>query len=94
VSVNTSILNRFFTQRVIGDLVASGTNEVDEAVVRRYINDPESKNHGEIQLSKGFSDFLPIREGKFRQHAENNIIEALYRQVGKLSLQFEWLKKM
>jgi hypothetical protein len=45
---NTSILNRFFTQRVIRDLIASGTNEVYETVVRRYINDPKSKSHGEI----------------------------------------------
>jgi hypothetical protein len=33
---------------VIGDLIASGTNDVYEAVVRRYVNDPESKSHGEI----------------------------------------------
>jgi hypothetical protein len=45
---NTAILNRFFTKRVIRDLILTGTNEVYRTVVRRYIDDPEGKSHGEI----------------------------------------------
>jgi len=45
---NSTLLNRFFTRGVIGELVQNGTNDIYNAVVRRYINDPESKSHGEI----------------------------------------------
>ena len=48
MSNNTTILNRFFTRNVISELIHTGPNEVYKAVVRRYVNDPESKSHGEI----------------------------------------------
>ena len=45
---NSAILNRFFTRNVISELIRTGPNEIYRAVVRRYVDDPESKNHGEI----------------------------------------------
>jgi hypothetical protein len=39
---------QIFTRKVIGGLLNNGANEVFDTVVRRYINDPESKTHGEI----------------------------------------------
>ncbi|MDL2274119.1 sce7726 family protein [Oscillospiraceae bacterium OttesenSCG-928-G22] len=41
-------INRVFTRGVIGDLMQQGSNEVFDCVVRRYIDDPESKTHGQL----------------------------------------------
>lgn len=41
-------INRIFTRKVLCDLLANGTNDVFDHVVERYINDPESKTHGQI----------------------------------------------
>jgi hypothetical protein len=45
---NNTIYNRFFTRNVISDLIRLGSNDVYNAVVRKLINDPESKNNSEI----------------------------------------------
>jgi hypothetical protein len=41
-------INRVFTFGVVRGLLQTGSNEIFKAVVQRYINDPESKTHGEI----------------------------------------------
>lgn len=45
---NSRAINRVFTRGVIGDLIQRGSNEVFDCVVRRYINDPESKTNGQL----------------------------------------------
>ena len=45
---NSRAINRVFTRGVINDLIQKGSNEVFDYVVRRYVNDPESKTHGQI----------------------------------------------
>lgn len=42
------VINRVFTKKVITDLVMNGQNDIYATVVRRYINEPENKQHGEI----------------------------------------------
>lgn len=41
-------INRVFTRNVICDLLQEKQNDVFDYVVKRYINDPESKKHGEL----------------------------------------------
>lgn len=41
-------INRVFTRKVICDLLQGKQNDVFDYVVKRYINDPESKKHGEL----------------------------------------------
>lgn len=41
-------INRIFTRKVLNDLLVSGTSDVLDYVVKRYINDPQSKTHGQI----------------------------------------------
>lgn len=43
-----SVLNRLFTQYVFDDLMQNHENKVYGAVVKRYVNDAEAKNNGEI----------------------------------------------
>ena len=43
---NNIILNRFFTQNVIFDLMRHSENNTYGAVVRRYVNDAHDKNNG------------------------------------------------
>ncbi|MDR1298532.1 MAG: sce7726 family protein [Deltaproteobacteria bacterium] len=45
---NSRAINRVFTRGVISDLLQSGSNDVFDCVVRRYVNDSESKTHGEL----------------------------------------------
>ena len=45
---NSRTINRVFTRGVISDLIERGSSEVFDSVVRRYVNDPESKTHGQI----------------------------------------------
>jgi hypothetical protein len=45
---NSRAINRVFTRGVIGDLIQSGSNEVFDYIVQRYVNNPEHKTHGEI----------------------------------------------
>jgi hypothetical protein len=45
---NSRAINRVFTRGVIGGLISEGHNDVFDYVVQRYINDPESKTHGQI----------------------------------------------
>jgi hypothetical protein len=48
VADNSRAINRVFTRSVLGDLLQTGTNEVYDYVVSRYINDPENKTYGQI----------------------------------------------
>jgi hypothetical protein len=41
-------INRVFTRNVITDLITKESNEVYNCVIRRYVDNPESKTHGEI----------------------------------------------
>ena len=45
---NSRAINRVFTRGVITDLMERGSSEVYDTVVKRYINDPENKTHGQI----------------------------------------------
>lgn len=45
---NSRAINRVFTRNVICDLIQNGRNDIFDYVVRRYIDAPESKNHGEL----------------------------------------------
>ena len=45
---NSRAINRVFTRKVMCDLIQNGRSDVFDYVVKRYINDPESKNHGEL----------------------------------------------
>lgn len=45
---NSRAINRVFTRGVITDLIEHGSSEVFDVVVRRYVNDPEHKTHGQI----------------------------------------------
>ena len=45
---NSRAINRVFTRKVLSDLLAKGTNDVFDNVVKRYICDPESKTHEQI----------------------------------------------
>ena len=45
---NNRVINRVFTRGVITDLIQKGTNEIYDCVVRRYVDEPESKTHGEV----------------------------------------------
>jgi len=46
MSTNNIVLNRLFTQYVFKDLIDNHSNNVYGTVVKRYINDPESKENG------------------------------------------------
>ena len=48
MSDNSRAINRVFTRGVITELLKKGTNDVYDYVVQRYVNDPESKTHGQI----------------------------------------------
>lgn len=45
---NSRAINRVFTRGVITDLLERGSSEVFDVVVRRYVDDPEYKTHGQI----------------------------------------------
>ena len=45
---NSRAINRVFTRKVLNDLLSGTTNDVFASVVKRYIDDPESKTHGQI----------------------------------------------
>jgi hypothetical protein len=45
---NSRAINRIFTRSVISDLLRTGSNDIFDYVVRRYIDEPDSKTHGEI----------------------------------------------
>lgn len=45
---NSRAINRVFTRNVICDLIQNGKSNVFDYVVRRYIDAPERKNHGEL----------------------------------------------
>ena len=45
---NSRAINRVFTRKVICDLIQGKSNEVFDYVVRRYIDEPDNKNHGEL----------------------------------------------
>jgi len=45
---NSKAINRVFTRKVLNDLLSGTTNDVFDSVVKRYVDDPESKTHGQI----------------------------------------------
>lgn len=45
---NSRAINRVFTRKVICDLIENGRNDTFDYVVKRYIDDPTSKNHGQL----------------------------------------------
>ncbi len=45
---NNRAINRVFTRKVIYDLLQGKQNDVFDYVVRRYVDHPESKKHGEL----------------------------------------------
>jgi hypothetical protein len=45
---NNKAINRIFTRGVITDLLRYGTNKTYDYVIKRYVNDPKSKTHGQI----------------------------------------------
>ncbi len=45
---NSRAINRVFTRGVIRELIQNGSNEVFDYVVRRYVNDPADRTHGEL----------------------------------------------
>lgn len=45
---NSRAINRVFTRCVITDLIENGSNEVFDVVVKRYVNNPKDKTHGQI----------------------------------------------
>ena len=45
---NSRAINRVFTRKVMCDLVENGKSDVFDYVVKRYIDDPLSKSHGQI----------------------------------------------
>ena len=45
---NSRAINRVFTRKVLHDLLSNTTNDVFNSVVERYVDDPESKTHGQI----------------------------------------------
>lgn len=48
MSDNSRAINRVFTRGVVTDLIDRGASDVYNFVVQRYIDDPESKTHGQI----------------------------------------------
>lgn len=48
LSNNSRIINRFFTKKVLADLIQTGSNEVYSTAVKRYIVDPDEKTNGKI----------------------------------------------
>ena len=46
--LDSRAINRVFTRNVVKDLLQGNKNEVFDYVVQRYIDDPESKTHGEL----------------------------------------------
>lgn len=45
---NSRAVNRVFTRKVISDLIQDGRSDLFDYVVKRYIDDPESKDHGQL----------------------------------------------
>lgn len=41
-------INRIFTKKVMSDLIKTGSNEIFDYVIERYIDDPEDKTNGEL----------------------------------------------
>jgi hypothetical protein len=48
MSDNSRAINRVFTRNVLNDLLERGSSEVFDFIIKRYINDPESKTHGQL----------------------------------------------
>ena len=62
---NSRAVNRVFTRKVICDLIENGRSDVFDYVVKRYIDDPSSKNHGqlisEIRRNDSSLEYLPTQ---------------------------------
>ncbi len=48
MSDNSRALNRVFTRKVMCELIQNNKSDVFDYVVKRYIDDPTSKNHGQL----------------------------------------------
>lgn len=45
---NSRAINRVFTRKVISDLVQDGKSDVFDYVVKRYVENPSEKTHGQL----------------------------------------------
>ena len=45
---NSRAINRVFTRKVLCNLIENGKSDIFDYVVKRYIDDPSSKNHGQL----------------------------------------------
>ena len=48
MNTNNLLLNRLFTQKVFQDLIDNSDNATYSSVVRRFVDDPEVRNNGEL----------------------------------------------
>lgn len=48
MSDNSRAINRVFTRKVMCELIQNGSSDVFDYVVKRYIDDPFNKNHGQL----------------------------------------------
>lgn len=71
---NSRAINRVFTRNVVSDLLRTGTNDVFNYVVKRYIDDPESKTHGEI-LSEIYAHLG--KENRNEYYYQNTLLNKL-----------------
>lgn len=77
---NNQILNRLFTLSSFNELLQNGGNSIYDAVIKRYINDPEDKMNGEI-----ISEIYHILEKSYRNeyYYENTLLNTLLIGVHK-----------
>ncbi len=77
---NNQILNRLFTLNSFNELLQYGSNSVYDAIIKRYINDPEDKLNGEI-----ISEIYGILEKTYRNeyYYENTLLNTLLIGVHK-----------
>lgn len=45
---NSRAINRVFTKKVISELISNGRSDVFDYVVSRYVDNPDSKTHGQL----------------------------------------------
>lgn len=77
---NNQILNRLFTLNSFNELLQNGSNSIYDAVIKRYISDPEHKLNGEI-----ISEIYSVLEKSYRNeyYYENTLLNTLLIGVHK-----------
>ena len=77
---NNQILNRLFTLNSFNELLQYGSNPVYNAVIKRFINDPDDKSNGEI-----ISEIYRVLESSYRNeyYYENTLLNTLLIGVHK-----------